>query len=620
MIPETTFPEEKDYFNAFIRTAQYITHLTPRQDILAETGNALVSFYGAGLVGFFEMQRGELTSHHWILPGGLSPEDVLTDTMRKSVREVFSSGFLESLHITMPERYAVAFLPITWETQTTAVMLVGHRTSLPVPEDLLNTYLAVAGLVSTAISTSVAAFENIAEKKRAEEALRQSEERYRTLFSTMIEGFCIIEVVFDSSGRPSDYRFLEVNPAFEQQTGLHDAKGRLMRDLVPDHEDHWFELYGKIALTGEPARFVNEARALSRWYDVSAVRVGGAKSRKVAILFNDITERIRYEEELKRRHDDLNNAYGELTATQEELRQTNDELLRNEQALMSRNEDLLAMNEELRAAQDELTRNEQALVSRNEELNTLNEELTATQEELEQNVSALIRREMELRASEEDLKKAVVEKEVLLSEVHHRVKNNLAAFISLLALDGTFEESAPGQRLKKDLQNRARSMALIHETLYRTGRFSNVDMDFYLTTLIGQIAGSYADSAGIRTAVAAKGIDLDLARATTAGLIINELVTNSFKYAFPPEFDCTAVRGEPCTISVSLTPDNGSYTLIVADNGRGLPAGLNPLTSKSLGLKLVNFLARHQLRATVNVRADKGAMFVFHLDKTDTIS
>ena len=127
------------------------------------------------------------------------------------------------------------------------------------------------------------------EAERAIAALRASEERYRTLFNTLIEGFCIIEVVFDAEDKPVDYRFLEVNPAFEAQTGLHDAQGKLMRELAPDHEAHWFEIYGKVALTGEPARFVNEARALNRWFDVSAYRVGGPESRKVAILFSDIT-------------------------------------------------------------------------------------------------------------------------------------------------------------------------------------------------------------------------------------------------------------------------------------------------------------------------------------------
>jgi len=77
---------------------------------------------------------------------------------------------------------------------------------------------------------------------------RESEERYRTLFNTLIEGFCTIEMIFDAAGKPVDYRFLEVNPAFEKQTGMHGAQGKLMRDLAPNHEAHWFEIYGKIAI------------------------------------------------------------------------------------------------------------------------------------------------------------------------------------------------------------------------------------------------------------------------------------------------------------------------------------------------------------------------------------
>ena len=136
---------------------------------------------------------------------------------------------------------------------------------------------------------------DITGRKQAEEAVRQSEARYRTLFDTLIEGFCTIEMIFDADGKAVDYRFLEINPAFEKQTGLHNAQGRLMRDLAPDHEAHWFEIYGKIALTGEPAQFESEAKALGRHYDVCAYRVGGPESRKVAILFNDITERKRAE-------------------------------------------------------------------------------------------------------------------------------------------------------------------------------------------------------------------------------------------------------------------------------------------------------------------------------------
>jgi PAS domain S-box-containing protein len=126
---------------------------------------------------------------------------------------------------------------------------------------------------------------------QAEETVRESEARYRTLFDTLIEGFCTIEMIFDAAGKPVDYRFLEINPAFAKQTGLHDAQGKLMRDLAPDHEAHWFEMYGNVAVTGEPVHFENEAKALGRYYDVRAYRVGGPGSTKVAILFNDITER-----------------------------------------------------------------------------------------------------------------------------------------------------------------------------------------------------------------------------------------------------------------------------------------------------------------------------------------
>jgi PAS domain S-box-containing protein len=140
---------------------------------------------------------------------------------------------------------------------------------------------------------------DVTELKLAEEALRLSEIRYRFLFNSLIEGFCIVEMVFDDSGKPVDYRFLEVNETFEEQTGLHDAEGKLMRDLAPDHEDFWFQIYGNIALTGKPARFVNEAKALNRWFDVNSFRFGGEQSRKVAICFSDITQRMLMEEQLQ---------------------------------------------------------------------------------------------------------------------------------------------------------------------------------------------------------------------------------------------------------------------------------------------------------------------------------
>ncbi len=121
-------------------------------------------------------------------------------------------------------------------------------------------------------------------------ALQNSEARYRTLFENIEVGFCIIDMVFDARGQAVDYRFIEANPAFEQQAGFR-PEGRLIRDIVPDHEQHWFDFYGQIAMTGLPGRVEEGSATLARWWDVHAFRVGDPDSRRVAVLFNDITAR-----------------------------------------------------------------------------------------------------------------------------------------------------------------------------------------------------------------------------------------------------------------------------------------------------------------------------------------
>jgi PAS domain S-box-containing protein len=137
-----------------------------------------------------------------------------------------------------------------------------------------------------------------AERVQAANSLRDSEERYRTLFESIDEGFCIIELYFGDDGTPVDYRFVEVNPAFEGQTGIANAVGRSMREIAPSHEAHWFEIYGRVAKTGESVRFQAEAKALGRFHDVNAFRVGPPELQRVAVVFKDITERKRLEDQL----------------------------------------------------------------------------------------------------------------------------------------------------------------------------------------------------------------------------------------------------------------------------------------------------------------------------------
>jgi len=135
--------------------------------------------------------------------------------------------------------------------------------------------------------------------EHAHRQVRESEERYCALFDSIDEGFCVVEVLFDDADHAVDYRFLDVNRVFEKQTGIRNAIGRRMREIAPAHEEHWFQIYGQIALTGESRRFESPAHALGRFYDVYAFRLGRPEQRHVAILFNDITERKQAEESLR---------------------------------------------------------------------------------------------------------------------------------------------------------------------------------------------------------------------------------------------------------------------------------------------------------------------------------
>jgi diguanylate cyclase (GGDEF)-like protein len=124
------------------------------------------------------------------------------------------------------------------------------------------------------------------------------DEAHHMLVEAMDAGFCVIEIIHDFNAKPIDYRFLEINPAFEKQTGLHEAKGKTMREMVPDHDHHWFEIYGEVARTGQEMRFEHSAVAMGKYYDVFAFRIGGNISKKVGILFNEVSDRKKYEEKL----------------------------------------------------------------------------------------------------------------------------------------------------------------------------------------------------------------------------------------------------------------------------------------------------------------------------------
>jgi PAS domain S-box-containing protein len=204
----------------------------------------------------------------------------------------------------------------------------------------------------------------------------------------------------------------------------------------------------------------------------------------------------------------------------------------------------------------------------------------------------------ERKQAEEQIKESLRGKEALLREIHHRVKNNMAVVSSLLSLQSRKIKDAAVRSLFEESQQRVQSMALVHEKLYQTKDLSSINFEDYIKSIVSEIISLYRiDTSAITTEINIEDIGLDLEAAVPCGLIINELLTNAFKYAFPDN------RGG--VLSVHFTRTDDTYTLAIKDNGVGLPEGFDYKEASTLGLQLVNVLTA-QLRGILRIKSDKG--------------
>ncbi len=208
---------------------------------------------------------------------------------------------------------------------------------------------------------------------------------------------------------------------------------------------------------------------------------------------------------------------------------------------------------------------------------------------------------------EAELRAALREKDVLLREVHHRVKNNLQVISSLMDLQSNYITNEKILRMFQESQNRIRSMALIHEKLYQSSGLMRIDFKAYLQNLTTHLFRSFGVSAYIiNLTLDVEDVFLDLDTAVPCALIINELVSNALKYAFPDSW--RQAQDKEAKLCITLREEADRLILVVKDNGVGLPAELDIKQTNSLGLRLVLMLAR-QLKATLDIERRDGTIF-----------
>jgi two-component sensor histidine kinase len=210
--------------------------------------------------------------------------------------------------------------------------------------------------------------------------------------------------------------------------------------------------------------------------------------------------------------------------------------------------------------------------------------------------------------ADELIKATLKERETLLKEIHHRVKNNMQIMSSLLSLQAAQSTGPDTIEALNESQRRIRSMALIHEKLYRSGSLAEIDFGDYIKSLVDELLRMYNVPLGVITITTdIENVQLGVDTAIPCALIINELVSNSLKYAFPD--------GRTGSITVALQRANGAYMLTIADDGVGIPADVDFRTTDSLGMQLVVTLV-NQLEGTIELNRENGTAFVisFHVD------
>nr|WP_308572464.1 PAS domain S-box protein [uncultured Methanobacterium sp.] len=436
----------------------------------------------------------------------------------------------------------------------------------------------------------------------------------------MNEGVAIHELIYDDN-LPVDYKIIDVNPAFEKILGINkeEVLERKASKLYNTKKAPYLDIYSKVVETGNPEYFETYFEPFDQHFRIS---VFSPSEEAFVTVFEDITLRKRSELKLKESEEQINAIFNTVNSgiilidTEGFIRIANQHMTKmfgfNHSQFIGMSYLDLINNKERTASETDMGKLINGEVDnlfierqyKRKDSSVFWGNLSGTRILNEdgslKGLIGVITNITDLKKSNDALKNSLKEKDALLMEVHHRVKNNMQIISSLLNLQINHEDSDEIIKVLKESQGRVKSMAMIHEKLYQSPSFNNISFKNYVERLVFDIFYSYGiKTDSIESVLDIEDINLNIETAIPLGLIINELVTNSVKHAFS--------KGEG-TIIIKLKSSPNHMQLIVADDGIGIPKNIDIGKTETLGLKLVNSLA-DQLDGELHLDSSHGTEF-----------
>gem|GEM_PF-731178 len=463
----------------------------------------------------------------------------------------------------------------------------------------------------------------------AECKVSDSEEKYKRLFTHMAEGSALHQIIYDEKNVPVDYRILEVNPEYEKILGLSavDIVGKTGREVYGQDEAPYLEIYARVAETEVPETFETYYEPLDQYFSVS---VYSQKEGYFVTVFSDITERHQDEEALRESEykfrtliETANNAIylhemdpdgfpGRILlanpAASKMLGYTSKEF--PEHTIMDLNDpdyetSLSVMLEKLKIRP--VITFEWAHLTKDRRSLPVEISVTIFESGGRTLGVSIVRDISDRKKAEDELKQSLAERGALLSEIHHRVNNNLQVLLSMMTLEEISHQdelaSDPlAESLLSDMETRIRAIALVHENIYQSGELTGIRLHDHLLLLAREILTSEIGRVYITyTVEGGEGIVVPMDKAVLLSLVLSEILTNVLKYAFSDK--------EQGAVTILISEEPEQLCLDISDDGMGMPVNMDLSTTESVGLSMIYNVVTVQLGGTIELLEGKGTTY-----------